>query len=436
MRHTGSGKKRRILTAGGICLVLCCLIFPTLRMGETKKYPKETKAPVEITLVYAYQNARWNQGIQTIAEEFNRTHEGIVVHTRVQYASRVYEDILLKLQARGEMGDIIQIKTPGLYAPEGLLFPIPEELCGLVDETYVYGGDTFGLLAVGHTNGILYNRSIFERCGVEKPKNWDYFLSVCERLRECGVTPVGVAGANLWHLEFWVNHFFRNDVLKSNENWLADCGEGKVSWQDEEPVRMLTHLKELLSGGYVNEDWPVRKDGDLTYSMSEGEPAMIYTGSWNALEVQKLNPDLRLGWFFVPDEEGDVIVSENKDVYWCITAECGNDEDRCRAACEFLAYFYSDSVYTGLCESILAFPVTVNKDVEIEEGIRQEMIEGFSPENVHMSFYIGDENTPQGFETALLAEIVALGKGEVTVQKAAKRLDELWRRFEEQERQP
>lgn len=434
MRRTGSGKWDKILAVGGTAAIFFCLIFLWVYVQGTKKEPEDAPDPVTITLVYAYQNAQWNQGIQTIAEEFNKTHADIAVDVQVQYEDKVYEDILAKLQARGEMGDVIQIKTPGRYTKEGLLAPIPAELTGLLDETYRYEGEDYGLLAVGHTNGILYNRDIFERCGLTKPQTYGEFLQICETLSDHGVTPVGVAGAELWHLEFWVNHFFRNDVLSENENWLADCGAGKVRWQDEGPVRMLSHLQQLLTSGYVNEDWPVKQDGNLAYSMSQGEVAMIYTGSWTALEVQKLNPSLSLGWFFVPDEGGNVIVSENKDVYWCITKQCGEDEARYRAACEFLGYFYSDDVYTSLCESIYAFPVTAEKAVIARDEIQLEMKEGFSGDQRHMSFYIGDDNTPQGFETALLTEIVALGERRRTVAEVAVRLDELWEKYREQER--
>lgn len=434
MRRAGSEKGNRILAVGGAAVIFFCLIFLWVYLQGNKKESSPVPEPVEITLVYAYQNAQWNQGIQTVVESFNQTHSGVVVHAKVQYADKVYEDILLKLQARGEMGDVIQIKTPGRYVKEGLLSPIPKELGALLDETYRCGDEIYGLLAVGHTNGILYNREIFARCGLAEPQTYGEFLALCERLRESGVTPLGVAGGDLWHLEFWVNHFFRNDVLAKNESWLSDCAAGTVSWQDEEPVRMLTHLKQLLSDGYVNDDWPIKQDGNLSYSMSQGEVAMMYTGSWTALEVQKLNPELQLGWFFVPDEEGSVIVSENKDVYWCVTDECAQDEARYAAACEFLEYFYSDEVYTRLCEGIYGFPVTVEKSVTAVDAIQLKMKDGFSLEYKHMSVYIGDDQTPQGFEEALLTEIVALGEGQTKVQDAAARLDELWENCSGQER--
>lgn len=427
-----SGKWEKILALGAAGGILLCLTL-FFAWGQGTGQPGTTEEPVTVTLVYAYQNAQWNQGIQTIVEEFSKSHEDIIIDVQVQYEDKVYEDILAKLQARGELGDIIQLKTPQRYAREGLLAPVPEELGALLDEPYWFEGQIYGLLAIGNTNGILYNRGIFEEYGLEIPKDYGAFLEVCQVLRQKGITPVGVAGGDLWHLEFWVNHFFRNDILSKDESWLKKRNEGCVSWQDPEPVQMLEHLRQLLTGGYVNEDWALKQDGSLTYSMSQGEVAMIYTGSWNAREVQKLNPEISLGWFFVPDEAGNVVVSENKDAYWCLTKACGADERRYQAALEFLDYFYTSDAYNQLCERTCGFPVTAEKTMVPKERIQLEIQEKVMQYKKHRSVYIGNEDTPQGFEKALLLEAVALGEGHTTAAESAKRLDALWEQYREQE---
>ncbi len=413
---------------------MCLPLFAACRRGSGQQETAEE--PVTVTLVYAYQNAQWNQGIQTIVEEFSKSHGDIIIDVQVQYEDKVYEDILAKLQARGELGDIIQLKTPQRYAREGLLAAIPEEMGVLLDEPYWYEGQIYGLLAIGNTNGILYNRGIFETYGLEIPKDYRAFLEVCEALRQEGITPVGVAGGDLWHLEFWVNHFFRNDILAKNENWLKERNAGNVSWKDPEPIQMLEHLRQLLTGGYVNEDWAVKQDGSLTYGMSQGEVAMIYTGSWNARELQKLNPEISLGWFFVPDETGSVVVSENKDAYWCLTKACGAEERRYRAALEFLDYFYTSDTYNRLCEHTCGFPVTAEKSMVPKERIQLEIQEEVMRYKTHRSVYIGNEDTPQGFEKALLLEVVALGEDHTTTAESARRLDALWEQYREQEKQP
>lgn len=115
-------------------------------------------------------------------------------------------------------------------------------------------------------------------------------------MKNRGITPIGIGGSDLWHMEYWVNHFFRTDVLSTNENWLADCNAGTVSWTDEAPVQMLDELKNLFTAGYVNYDWQTTSDGNLPYKMVE-EIAMMYTGPWTTSAILKLMIPWILGGF-------------------------------------------------------------------------------------------------------------------------------------------
>lgn len=53
----------------------------------------------------------------------------------VNYLDKVYEDILIKKIARDELGDIVQLKTPGMYASSDTLGEISDEVTDLVKYT-------------------------------------------------------------------------------------------------------------------------------------------------------------------------------------------------------------------------------------------------------------------------------------------------------------
>lgn len=413
-----------------LCLSVGRIILVELRDGEAAQAGQES---VTLTLVYAYQNVQWNQGIQMIAEEFQKEHPEIALDLQVQYENKVYEDILYKRQARGELGDIVQLKTPGHYAKEGLLAPIDQKIGVTVENPYQYQGEIYGMLALGTTNGILYNRDVFERYHLKEPESYDEFLQICQSLKGQGVTPVGVAGAELWHMEFWVNHFFRMDVYASDNDWLSKRQDGSVSWEEEAPVRMLAHLQQLFASGYLNEDWESINDGNLAYAMSQEKVAMIYTGSWTAREVQKLNPEISLGWFYLPDEEGNVVVALNDDVYWSVTEDCAAQEERYEAAMRFLEFFYDSDNYGRLCEGMCGYPVVADKYAFGEDGIQLEIKNKFEANTTHTGQYIGDEDTPQGFEKNMLIKIQELARQEITAPEAAACLEELWEYHQEQE---
>lgn len=332
------------------------------------------------------------------------------------------------------MGDIIQLKVPERYAQEGLLAPIDEDFDDLLECVYTYNDEIYGIGALGSTCGILYNRDIFDLYHLSEPENYQDFLNICDVLKTRGVTPVGVAGQELWHMEFWVNHFFRTDILSEDDQWLMHRQDGEVSWTDDAPMAMLTHLQQLFMQGFVNADWPTKQDSNLAYSMAQGEVSMMYTGSWTAREIQKLNPDMNLGWFYLPDEDGNVVIPQNQDVYWCVTRDCGEDQQKYAAAMCFLNFFYDDTVYGALCEETYGFPVTNVKADFDETGIQQEIKTAFCASDQHVIAYIGNEDTPQGFEKELLYIVQDMADGKIEPEQAAKQLDSLWDEFQAQEK--
>ena len=289
---------------------------------------------------------------------FEEEHPEIDVQYEINYEDNVYEDLLSKRIARGELGDIVQLKTPETYAASGLLAAIPEEVAGAVSNVYAYRDQVCGVGAVESTWGILYNRSLFARYGLDEPETYEDFLEICGFLQRRDITPIGVGGADLWHMEFWVNHFFRADVLAQDGDWLKKCAAGEVRWTDEAPARMMAHLGQLFENRYVNGDWITATDTSLSYKMAGEEIAMVYTGPWTAETVQKLNPDMELGWFYVPDENGTVRASDNLDTFWSITAACAEDPEKYEAAVAFLEYFYSRDAYAQFCEDSATFPLT------------------------------------------------------------------------------
>lgn len=427
------GRKRILIIVTIIVLVsvlaaLCgTLFYDSMRNREAAKKDEEDDGDqVEIELVYAYQNPQWNSAIESTVRNFEELYPNIKVSYEVNYEDKVYEDILIKKIARDELGDIVQLKTPGAYASSDTLGVISDEVSDLVKYIYTINGTVYGVGAVESTSGIIYNKEIFEKCHLEIPQTYEEFLDVCEVLKRRGITPIGVGGSDLWHMEYWVNHFFRTDVLSKNENWLSECSTGNVSWTDAEPLKMLTDLKGLFDAGYVNEDWQTTRDGNLPYKMAEGEIAMMYTGPWTSFAIQKLNKDMNLGWFYVPDENGVTYAGDNLDTFWSVTKACEENPERYEAAMTFLKYFYSEQNYTQVCEAICGFPLTKEWIATAGVPFQEETEKAFRSSDEQIATYIGDEDTPVDFEKGMLLLLRGELSGELSAEETASRLQQLW----------
>lgn len=381
---------------------------------------------VELQLVYAYQNSQWNSAIENVIKSFGKEHQDIVIQYEINYEDTVYEDLLSKRVARNELGDIVQLKTPEAYAASGLLGEISGDVAEQVSSVYEYDGRIYGVGAVESTWGILYNKTLFDRYGLKEPETYEDFLDICGYLSRRDITPVGVAGEDLWHMEFWVNHFFRTDVLKNDPDWLKKCEAGQVRWTDEAPRRMMDHLCQLFETGYVNDDWMASADTGLSYDMSQGEFAMIYTGPWTAEAIEKLQPEMELGWFYVPDENGTVCASDNLDTFWSVTAACAEDPEKYEAAMTFLNYFYSQDAYLEVCEDSSAFPLT-SAQIQYEEGsFMEDVWNSFESADQKISTYIGNENTPEEFEKSMLEIVQETLNGAWTSREGLERIQGVW----------
>lgn len=408
-----------------------------LMLWDGAEQPAETQVlPVTINLVYAYQNPQWNARVEETIRRFCLAYPEINVEYEIRYEDEVYEDMLNKLVAREELGDVVQLKEPYSYAESGLVAPLPDDLEELVMERCELEGNTYAVAALTATTGIVYNKALFERYGLEPPDDYEAFLSLCQRLQKLGITPLGAGSKDLWHLEYWLNHFFRTDVLASQPDFLTLCAAGQKSWEDPLVEEMLTHLERLFRQNYVDEEWQSTPDSAMAYHLAEGEVAMVYSGPWLAQEVASLDPECELGWFYLPDEAGSIVAGESVDVYWAVTASCAQNPERYEAAVTFLRFFYEEEVYADTCAAMAGYSTLAEHNGQAageRSAFSQQVDQAYAEAERHISAYIGDKDTPAGFEKRMLSLLWQLCAGEKTVAQVQNELQAAWEDCMEQE---
>ena len=158
---------------------------------------------------------------------------------------------------------------------------------------------------------------------------------------------------------------------------------------------------------------------------------MVYTGPWTAETVQKLNPDMELGWFYVPDENGTVRASDNLDTFWSITAACAEDPEKYRAAVTFLEYFYSGDAYAKFCEDSATFPLTGMEPQYGEDSLLGDAWGALTLADQRVSTYIGNEDTPQEFERSMLEIVRKTLDGDCSREEGLRQIQQAWERSSE-----
>jgi raffinose/stachyose/melibiose transport system substrate-binding protein len=336
--------------------------------------------------------------------------------------------MLYKLAARDEKIDIMQIKEPYAWAESGLIAALPQSLVQKVNTSCTVNGEAYGVCALGTTTGIVYNKTLFAQLGLSVPETYEEFLGICQTLKEHGIIPLGVGGKDLWHFEYWLNHFLRADILSRDPDFLAKCSSGERNWNDPLITDLLTHLNDLFRLGYVDESWPSTPDGALAFHMAEGQVAMVFSGPWLASGALSIDPTLDLGWFYVPNSSGEIIAGDSLDVFWTISKGCANDATRYEAAVSLLEFFYSEGIYENLYTAMAGFSTLTdsNRDRAPEAGILAEANLAHAQADQRISGYVGDENTPPGFEKKLLTLLSQMCAGELTVAETQALASQYW----------
>ena len=410
----------------GLCILVLLLL--TFRSDRNDLTTADDSAQTVIELVYAYQNSQWNGCVEEVIRRFEEANPHIDVQYEIRYEDTVYEDLLFRLAARDELGDVVQIKEPYAWAESGLIAPLPNSLTEQVGTVCSVDGKTYGVCALGNTTGIVYNRDLFDRLGLSTPGTYDEFIQLCRTLKENGITPLGVGGMDLWHFEYWLNHFLRADVLSAEPDFLAQCSAGKRDWSNPLITTMLAHLNELFSMGFVDERWPSTPDGSMAHFLAEEQVAMVFSGPWLITDALTLDPDMDLGWFYMPNAEGRVIAGDSLDVFWTVSASCAEDPARYEAAVSFLNYFYSQDIYEETYTSMAALSTRKDDDrnTSAYDDTMQQVILAHDSAEVHLHGYVGDENTPPGFEKRLLTILSRMCAGELTVQQTQTLANQFW----------
>ena len=173
-------------------------------------------------------------------------------------------DNLVKTRlATGEMNDVFVYLAGSLFQalkPESQLQPLDEEpWVGDLDDAFaktvsvndqVYGapfGSAFG-------GGILYNKKVYEKLGLEIPKTWDEFMANNAKIKAAGIDPVIQSYGETWTSQLFVLADYHN-VAAAAPDWDQKYTANQVKYSQEPAIEGFRHLEEVNKAGYLNKNF-------------------------------------------------------------------------------------------------------------------------------------------------------------------------------------
>jgi len=184
-----------------------------------------------------------------------------------------------------------------------------------------YNGKIYGVPLNVNTYGVFYDKVLFKKAGIAAmPKNYAEFLAICEKLKQAGITPLTRGAKDLWTGLHETGPLEANFVLGKNETFQYDLYTGKTTFATNAGFR--DYLKRYIE--LVEKDYFVKGALGLDHTqamqlVADGKAAMSMFLSLGYGEIIGFNKDADIGYFPLPDDNGNVFWSgapDNGIGYW------------------------------------------------------------------------------------------------------------------------
>lgn len=172
--------------------------------------------------------------------------------------------------------------------------PASLELCS-------YNGGQYGFTIGSYaTNGVFYNKAIFDEYGLSEPQTWDEFIEICQTLLDNGVAPLtcGIADG-------WPQTMFYNAIVSATEEdaekYVEQLWNGERKWNDEKSMENWERIAQVTP--YWEENV---SNVDCTTAVAHfvtGKVAMLATGSWDEPLIADADVDFEYSYFGIPGDK-------------------------------------------------------------------------------------------------------------------------------------
>ncbi|QBY01226.1 carbohydrate ABC transporter substrate-binding protein [Rhodophyticola sp. CCM32] len=296
----------------------------------------------EITFYTHFGNLVDSGDWQRWADEFAEAFPGASVD--VVPVSEYRREMGVRI-ATGDYGDVLNVLDSlppadyhQFYAP--IVGSTLEDDYQFVDR-YTVDGDIYGYVYGVVAEAIIYNRTSFERAGIEEiPTTLTEFMEVCSQLQDAGITPMSINMGAGWPMQQWEkvplmltgDGAFYETMLSDPAPFNADRPFGQS----------IALLRQLFEAGCTEPDYTADNWANSRTLTAAGESAMMFFGNWAVPQIAAAGDVIGvdayddLGMFPFPvDDSGVLSVMVGPD--WALGVASNSDNpDTANAWIEFL----------------------------------------------------------------------------------------------------
>ena len=253
----------------------------------------------------------------SVSEAFKKETGATVKIEEVQWADA--HDRFVTSIAGGTTPDIAETGTTWTaeFADAGALLPLDKyvdadkglrkDLVKGLEEAGTYDGELYGMPWYAGVRSLVYRTDVFEELGLDAPKNWDDIVAAGEAIKAAkpDMLPFPVPGDAEFQVYPWVWGAGGEIATQKGKEWTSELDSDK----SQEGIEFYTDL--ATKHGFSSAGATTWKETDLRDAFTQGNVAMMLSGSWTPKALIEANPDLdgKIGAAVIPGKDGGIAPS-------------------------------------------------------------------------------------------------------------------------------
>ncbi len=279
-----------------------------------------------ITLTYLVDDIQTDSdSLLALVDAYMKQHPDVTIQVELRPGGADGDNIVKTRLATGDMTDLFSYNAGSLLQalhPSETLVDLSGQpfMSNVVDSfkpTVSQGEAVYGVpTQTGMGGGMLYNKAVFQKLGLEVPKTWDQFVANNKKIADAGITPVAAsfASGNTWTAQLFVLADYYN-VQQEEPGFAEKYTANKIDIAtDPAALAGFQHLQQGHDLSWWQKDAATATYDDAIALLATGQAAQYSMLTFALSEIQKNFPDQvdDIGFFAQPGN----VASNNGVTMW------------------------------------------------------------------------------------------------------------------------
>jgi len=287
-----------------LVVLLCAVLFSSANIWANGS--KEDSDV--ITLEFFQQKREVIEIFDKIIADFEKLNPGIKIE-QVHVADA--DQVLLSRLATNDVPDVMthwpNMTDYATGALEGYFIDLTDDpvagnaIESIVNSITLSNGRNYCVPISINTQGIFYNKTLFEQYGLDIPQTWEEFVALCETIKKLGKTPLVFPDKTSWTLAQQLRMLLALDM--DGYQFIDDLQAGKVDCKDSTDLMDIAKKFTFLRQ-YGQKDALGTSYEQAIFDFATGKSFMFWQGIWAISSINSANPDLEYAMFPLPAKTG------------------------------------------------------------------------------------------------------------------------------------